>query len=56
MIKLQAPDNATSASYGGEVYEVKNGFVNVPEEAAQALADHGFTVAVETGRKAKASE
>lgn len=56
MIKLQAPENATSASFDGVTYEVENGFISVPEEAAVGLVNHGFTVAVEKKPKTKAAE
>lgn len=44
-VKLKAPEGCGSASVAGAQYEVKKGFVSVPDEAVLALLDHGFTVA-----------
>lgn len=42
-VKLKAPQGVTSASFGGEEFQVnKAGIVTVPPEAVAALADHGF--------------
>ena len=44
MIKLIAPEGATSVSFEGETYEVKKGVVEVPAQAAaDLLAAHGYT-------------
>lgn len=47
MIKLKAPEGASSVHFGGEDYEVKKGFVEVPEAAVEALTGaHGYTFPV----------
>jgi hypothetical protein len=43
MVRLKAPKGTGSCSYEGVEYEVKDGFVDVPAEAAGDLAKHGFT-------------
>jgi hypothetical protein len=44
-MKLQAPDNTTSASYAGVEYRVDEyGQINVPDAALDALSSHGFYV------------
>lgn len=40
---LIAPKGATSCSWGGESYEVEDGFVVVPAEAVTDLFSHGYT-------------
>lgn len=45
MLKLKAPENCgTHVSFDGELYEVKNGIVELPD-AASELMNHGFSVA-----------
>jgi hypothetical protein len=42
--KLKAPEGATSVSFDGESYEVKDGIVEVPHEAVAELFSHGYTL------------
>lgn len=45
MLKLKVPENCgTHVSFDGELYEVKNGFVELPDSASE-LMNHGFAVA-----------
>lgn len=47
MLKLKAPENCgTHVSFDGELYEVKNGIVELPNSATELL-NHGFTRAPE---------
>ena len=43
-VKLAAPDDVSFASWNGQEFAVEDGLVTVPSEAADALAEHGFTV------------
>ena len=44
MIKLVAPEGASSVSFEGETYEVKKGLVEVPAQAVgDVCAAHGYT-------------
>ena len=55
-MKLLAPQDASGCSFDGKEYEVdEKGFVEVPAEAAAALAPHGFTAVPEKPAK-KAAE
>lgn len=56
MIKLKAPAGATSASYNGEEYQVADGFVDVPDNAADALASHGFSIPTDDDLASESSE
>lgn len=69
LVKLQAPEDFTDVSFGGQSYEVgEDRIVEVPSEAAQFLYQFGFgnvaAEAVETeepgkakrGRKAKTEQ
>ena len=43
LIKLTAPDGATSVHHDGEDFEVKNGVIEVPEQIVTDLkASHGY--------------
>jgi hemolysin activation/secretion protein len=42
VIKLFAPEGATSCSFAGVDYGVKEGTVEVPAAAAEALLAHGY--------------
>ena len=42
-IKLKAPKDAAHVSFGGKVYEVMKGVVEVPAEAVSHLVSHGYT-------------
>lgn len=42
MVKLKGSKDAASVSFDGKEYPVKKGVVEVPDEAAEALAAHGF--------------
>lgn len=43
MLKMKAPrGNKSGASYDGKFYPVEKGFVTVPDEAVEALQNHGF--------------
>lgn len=44
LIKLDAPEDAGSVSWGGVVYAVENGSVQVPVAAIADLACHGFSL------------
>ena len=41
-VKLHAPAGSTGCSFEGVAFEVKDGMVEVPEEAVETLASHGF--------------
>jgi len=56
MIKLKAPQGACSASFNGEEYLVVDGFVDVPDNAAEPLASHGFHEATDDDLASEASE
>ncbi len=44
MTKLKAPEKAAPVHWRGKVYDIRrDGSVVVPNEAAEALAGHGFT-------------
>ncbi len=47
MVRLKAPKGQTSVGFGGAEYEVRDGFVEVPEAAEPALRPHGYTKADE---------
>ena len=47
--KMTAPDDCDSVTHGGETYSVKDGRIEVPSEAVEALLAHGFTVFVPNG-------
>jgi hypothetical protein len=51
MVRLKAPKNQASVGFGGAVYEVRDGFVEVPEQAEAALRPHGYKPAVEPAPK-----
>lgn len=43
LIKLTAPEGATSVHHDGEDFEVKNGTIEVPEQIVTDLkASHGY--------------
>lgn len=44
MQKMNAPPNVVGCSFAGVEYRTKKGAVNVPEEAIQALLEHGFAI------------
>lgn len=44
MIRLKAPDGHASVGFGGSEYDVRDGIVDVPEEAAVPLRAHGYAV------------
>jgi hypothetical protein len=47
--KLKAPLHASSVSHGGEEYQVKGGYVSVPDHAVDPLLAHGYEkIAVES--------
>lgn len=43
-MKMKAPEGATGCSFDGVEYEVVDGEVTVPSEAAGALMSHGYEV------------
>ena len=45
MVKLKGPKDATLVVFEGKEYPVKNGMVEVPDEAVAMLARHGWQVA-----------
>lgn len=49
-MKMKAPKDVTSASWGGESYEVKKGVIDVPHTARADLEALGFT-AVEDAKE-----
>jgi hypothetical protein len=51
MVRLKAPKNQVSVGFGGAVYEVQDGFVEVPEAAEAALRPHGYKRAGEPAQK-----
>ncbi|MDE2426912.1 MAG: hypothetical protein KGO96_13510 [Elusimicrobia bacterium] len=44
LIKLDAPEDAGSVSWGGVEYPVEGGSVQVPPAAVADLASHGFSL------------
>ena len=46
MIKLFVPVGATSCSFAGVEYAAKDGLVEVPAEAAEALHAHGYATSL----------
>lgn len=55
MLKLKAPDDMTgSIGFDGQQYSIdSDGIVEVPDEAAGPLADHGFVPAETVERRAR---
>ncbi len=51
MVRLKAPKNQASVGFGGAEYEVRDGFVEVPEAAETVLRPHGYKPAAEPERK-----
>lgn len=51
MVRLKAPKNQASVGFGGAEYEVRDGFVEVPEAAEAALRPHGYKPAGEPAQK-----
>lgn len=43
-MKMKAPKDVTSASWGGESFDVKKGVVDVPHTARADLEELGFVV------------
>lgn len=43
VVLLKAPKNVVQANWGGKQYDVEDGYVMVPAQAAADLANHGFT-------------
>jgi hypothetical protein len=50
MVRLKAPKNQASVGFGGSEYEVRDGFVEVPDEAEAVLRPHGYKPADEAPR------
>ena len=42
MVKMKGPREVSTAFVGGKEYAVRNGVVEIPDEAVSALARHGF--------------
>lgn len=42
MTKIKGPQDAASVGFGGKEYPVKKGIAEVPDEAVQELAKHGW--------------
>jgi hypothetical protein len=42
MVKLKAPRGHSCAGFAGGEYEVRDGMVEVPDEAEDALRPHGY--------------
>lgn len=40
--KLHAPNGIESLSANGEIYPVKSGYIEIPEELIDTAIDHGF--------------
>lgn len=57
MVKLYTTEEGGSVSFEGTEYRVKNGMVDVPENAVPILLEsHGFTARKPNKRKALAEE
>ena len=44
MTKMKAPADVSNVSHDGKIYLPKNGVVEVPDDAVEALKRHGFRV------------
>ena len=54
MVKLKAPRGHSSVGYAGGQFEVRDGEVEVPDEAEAALKPHGYKRAAAVGVPAAA--
>lgn len=47
MVKMKAPEGSSGCSHEGISYQAKDGIVEVPRAAVEALKSHGFTLYTE---------
>jgi hypothetical protein len=52
MVKLRAPRGHSCAGFAGTEYEVRDGLVEVPDEAEDALRPHGYRRPAPDGARA----
>lgn len=56
MIRMKAPQGASFVSHGGQTYQVIDGHVDVPDDAARALFAHGYSIAAAEAATAQAED